>query len=387
MKQFDKAKVYTISSAHFAHDIFSSFLAPLLPLIINKLNISLSEVAFLDIIRRTPALFNPLLGLVAEKQDVKYFLIFTPAITAISMSLLGVAPSYFILILLLFVAGISSALFHIPSPTMIKQSSGDDTGKGMSYFMVGGEFARTLGPIVVTSAVSWWGLGGTIWLMPKGIVASIVLYFRLKDFDTSITAKRFEKGSVKSLLIDQKIFLILLASFILFNATLKSLLTLYLPLFLVQHNMSVLEAGTALSMLQLFGVIGVFFSGKISDKIGRYKTLLISSISTVMLMGVFLYSNSLIVLALLGLVVFAPAPVLMAMVQDTNTSMPTFMHSIYMGINFGLSSIVVLFIGYLGDTIGLDKTFVVCNILGSGAFVVAFLMMKFRKQDGKMAKS
>jgi FSR family fosmidomycin resistance protein-like MFS transporter len=387
MKQFDKAKVYTISSAHFAHDIFSSFLAPLLPLIINKLNISLSEVAFLDIIRRTPALFNPLLGLVAEKQDVKYFLIFTPAITAISMSLLGVASSYFILILLLFVAGISSALFHIPSPTMIKQSSGDDTGKGMSYFMVGGEFARTLGPIVVTSAVSWWGLGGTIWLMPIGIVASIVLYFRLKDFDTSITAKRFEKGSVKSLLIDQKIFLILLASFILFNATLKSLLTLYLPLFLVQHNMSVLEAGTALSMLQFFGVIGVFFSGKISDKIGRYKTLLISSISTVMLMGVFLYSNSLIVLALLGLVVFAPAPVLMAMVQDTNTSMPTFMHSIYMGINFGLSSIVVLFIGYLGDTIGLDKTFVVCNILGSGAFVVAFLMMKFRKQDGKMAKS
>jgi len=28
---------------------------------------------------------------------------------------------------------------------MIKQSSGEETGRGMSYFMVGGEFARTLG--------------------------------------------------------------------------------------------------------------------------------------------------------------------------------------------------------------------------------------------------
>jgi hypothetical protein len=40
---------------------------------------------------------------------------------------------------------------------MIKQSSGEETGKGMSYFMVGGEFARTLGPILITAAVSWWG--------------------------------------------------------------------------------------------------------------------------------------------------------------------------------------------------------------------------------------
>ena len=173
-KQFDKAKVYTISAAHFAHDIFSSFLAPLLPLLIEKLDINLSQVALLDIIRRIPALFNPFLGLMAEKKDVKYLVIFTPLITAISMSLLGVVSSYYILILLLFVAGISSALFHIPSPTMIKKASGEQTGKGMSYFMVGGEFARTLGPIVVTSAVSWWGLGGTIWLMPRGSVASIV---------------------------------------------------------------------------------------------------------------------------------------------------------------------------------------------------------------------
>jgi FSR family fosmidomycin resistance protein-like MFS transporter len=375
-KQFDKAKVYTISAAHFAHDIFSSFLAPLLPLLIEKLGISLSQVALLDIMRRIPALFNPFLGLMAEKKDVKYLVIFTPLITAISMSLLGVVSSYYTLILLLFVAGISSALFHIPSPTMIKKASGEQTGKGMSYFMVGGELARTLGPIIVTAVVSRWGLDHTYMLMPVGFVASFILYIKLKNFDTSIKAKKFEKGDTKALLSSQKSFFIFLIFFILFNAMLKSSLTLYLPVYLVQNGSSVFIAGISLALLQLFGVIGVFFSGKISDKIGRYKTLIFSSLATVFFMAIFLYTNSIFALIPLGLFVFAPAPVLMAMVQDTNTSMPTFMHSIYMGINFGLSSIVVLFIGYLGDTIGLNQTFMICNILGIGAFFVTFFMVK-----------
>ena len=374
--KFDKIRVYTISIAHFAHDIFSSFLAPLLPLIIQKLGISLSQVAFLDIIRRTPALFNPLLGLMAEKKDVKYFIIFTPSITAISMSLLGIAPSYFVLVLLLFVAGISSALFHIPSPTMIKKAAKEQTGKGMSYFMVGGELARTLGPLLITSIVSWWGLENTYKLMPIGIISSIILYIKLKDFDTSIKAKRFEKGDIKALLKKHQKFLIFLAFFILFNTALKSSLTLYLPVYLVKNGYSIWMAGISLSILQFFGLVGVFFSGKISDKIGRYKTLIFSSIGAVILMAIFLYFHFIFILIFLGLFVFAPAPVLMALVQDTNSSMPTFMHSIYMGINFGLSSIMVLIIGYLGDKIGLNQTYIICNILGIGAILSTLFILK-----------
>lgn len=183
-KKFQKDKVFTISFAHFAHDVYSSFLAPLLPLLIEKLGISLFMSAFLDITRNVPALLNPFFGLIAEKTGAKYFVILTPAITAISMSLLGVASNFAIVFILLFVAGISAALFHVPSPTMIKESSGDKTGTGMSFFMVGGETARTVGPLMVTAGISWWGLEGIWMLMPLGILASIILYFKLKDFDT-----------------------------------------------------------------------------------------------------------------------------------------------------------------------------------------------------------
>jgi FSR family fosmidomycin resistance protein-like MFS transporter len=375
-KYFNKAEVLTISSAHFAHDIFSSFLAPLLPLIIEKLGLSLSMVAFLDIIRRIPALFNPLLGLMAERSDVKYFVILTPSVTAMSMSLLGLAPSYFVLILLLAIAGISSALFHIPSPTMIKRSSGDETGRGMSYFMVGGEFARTLGPILITSAVSWWGLEGSYKLMPIGIISSILLYIRFRNFHTHIKAKKLEKGDVKTVFKTHKRLFWFLASFILFNAALKSSLSLYLPVYLVNNGHSLWYAGIALSILQFSGVVGVFFSGKFSDKLGRHKILLLSSLGSILFMALFLYTQHIVVLGFLGIFVFALAPVLMALVQDTNSPMPTFMHSIYMGINFGLSSIIVLLIGFLGDSIGLNQTYIVCNILAIGTLISVWLLLK-----------
>ncbi len=379
-KQFIKTKVLIISFAHFAHDVFSSFLAPLLPLIVEKLGLSLSMVALLDVVRRIPALFNPLLGLMAEKRDVKYFVILTPAITAISMSLIGLAPSYIVLLILLLVAGISSALFHIPSPTMIKMASGDKTGTGMSYYMVGGELARTLSPILVTTTVAWWGLEGVYKLMPIGIIASLILYYKLKDFETHIKAKKREKGDTKALIMHYKGFFMTIGLFIIFQSAMKSSLTLYLPLYLVQNGESLWYAGVALSILQFSGVVGVFLAGNISDKIGRYQTLLLTATGSTLFMGLFIYYQNIFTLGVLGFFLFSATPVLIAFVQDTNSNMPTFMNSIYMAINFGVSSIIVLSIGYLADKIGLNETFIICNIMAVGTIMTALLFKKYQKR-------
>ncbi len=127
---FQSGKVVTISAAHLSHDVFSSFLAPLLPLLIAKLNLSLSAVAILDIARKIPQLLNPLIGLMADRICVKYFVILAPAVTAVCMSLLGVAPSSSILLVLLFLSGLSAAVFHVPGPVLIKRYS--EVGRGIS---------------------------------------------------------------------------------------------------------------------------------------------------------------------------------------------------------------------------------------------------------------
>ena len=336
--------------------------------------------AFLDIARRIPFLLNPFLGLIAEKTGLKYFVILTPAITAMSMSLIGLADSYSVLMILIFVAGISAALFHVPSPTMIKEASGDRVGAGMSFFMVGGEAARTLGPLIVTAAVSLWGLEGIYKLMPLGIVASIVLYIKLKDFDTNRPLQKpKEKGDTKKLLKTYKPFFLMLGGFLLFQAAMKSALTLYLPVYLVNQGETLWYAGISISVLQLFGIIGTMASGNVSDKIGRKTTLVISSFGMVISMALFLWFDTIFLLPLVGIFLFATGPVLMATVQSTSSHMPTFMNSMYMSINFGVSASIVFGVGILGDSYGLHVTYIICNIMAIGCIPMAFLLTKYAR--------
>jgi FSR family fosmidomycin resistance protein-like MFS transporter len=367
-KNQDKNQVATISVAHLAHDTYSSFLAPILPLLIEKLSIALYMVAFLDIARKIPSLLNPFFGLLAQKSDARYFVIISPALTAFSMSLLGLSSSYAMLIFLLLLSGISSTLFHIPSPGIIKASSGKNIGRGMSFYMVGGELARTVGPLFVTAGISLWGLEGTWRLMPLGFVASAILYYKLKDFHFKQNfAKKIEKGDA---LKEVKRFLPLfsiISSYMFFQSGIKMATTLYLAVYLTQNGFSIWYASISLSILQFFGVVGTFLSGSISDKIGRQKMLIFSSFGSAISMSAFLYCENIytifIILAILGLFMFSSSPVLLAVIHEIDTNMPTFINSVYMSINFSISSIVVFSMGYFGDSLGLNFTYMIASIM------------------------
>ena len=51
----------------------------------------------------------------------------------------------------------------------------------MSFYMIGGEIARTLGPLIILGAISIWGLEGSIKLLPFAILASVIIYIKLKN--------------------------------------------------------------------------------------------------------------------------------------------------------------------------------------------------------------
>ncbi|HXK81452.1 MAG TPA: MFS transporter [Bacteroidales bacterium] len=383
-KKVKTSKILSISLGHFFHDIYTSILAPMLPLLIDKLGITMAMAGIMDVVRKSPTLLNPLFGLIADKICIKYIIILTPAITAICMSLLGLMPSYLFVLLLLFVAGISSALFHIPSPVLIKKYAQHRTGSGMSFYMLGGEFSRSVGPVIITAAISWWGLEGSWRIMPLGIIASLFLYFKLNDI------KKETKPDAKSLdekaLIFLKRYIYLLAGiggFILFQAGIKLSLSLYLPVYLVKHGYSLWFAGISLSVLQLAGATGVVIAGFLSDIIGRKKTLIITSLLCPILMFLFINSTAvwqILLLILLGICIFAPGPVILAMVQDTNTTRPSLLNSIYMTISFGVSSLMALLIGIVADNFTIDISFKLCAYLSLLAIPVALMLPLNYKQ-------
>ncbi len=383
-KKFQIGNVSTITIAHLIHDIYTSFLAPILPLIIEKFSINLSLAGLLSVIQRIPSLLNPFIGILAEKIKVRYFVIFAPAITTISMSLIGIAPGYTILAILLFISGISSTLFHVPSPVMIKRVSGPRLGKGMSFFMLGGEIARTIGPLIIVAAVEIWGLKGSLKLIPFGIIASAILFFRLKDIDIRKDFQKEKKkiGYVSTFVKFLPVFASL-AGITFFRGAMKSALTLYLPVYLVDKGADLWFAGISLAIIQLTGALGTFYSGTISDKIGRRTTLLIITIISPILMWAFISLKGISIIPILlvmGFFLVAPTSVMLAIIQELDTEHLAFVNGIFMTINFTLSSLTLLLVGILSDKFGLDVTY---KIAAGIALISVFFAMRVpkRKKD------
>jgi MFS transporter, FSR family, fosmidomycin resistance protein len=383
--EFQHKQVAVVSAAHFSHDVYSSFLAPLMPLLIDRFGLSLSMVALLDITRKVPSLLNPFVGLMADRMCVKAMVIAAPAVTAVCMSLLGVMPSFPLLLILLLITGVSSTFFHVPTPVVIRSLSGDSSGRGMSYYMLGGELARTMGPLLITAAISMWGLEGSVRVMPLGLVASALLYRRLRHLKPMArrTPKSQEGSSINAL---RKLapLLCLLGGFMLFRFGIKLALTLYLPTYLTSVGRTLWVGGIAVSLLQFSGAVGTLGAGYVADRFGHRRTLIvIAAITPLTALGL-TYASSMFVIPLLlatGFLLFASGPILLAMIQDTAQERPAFINGVFMTLSLVLSSIAVYGVGTLGDQIGLTTTFRVCAGLSlvSLPFAVALPGMRLFK--------
>jgi len=367
-KKFQHGNIITISLAHFVHDTFSGFLAPVLPLLIEKLSISYTLAGFLSGVRNFPSLLNPLIGIIADKISIRYLLIVAPLITSIVMSVLGAAPTYTIAVILLFVSGISASMFHVPSPVMIKDIAGTKIGKGMSYFMLGGEFGRTVGPIVILAAISIWGLEGTYRLIIVGFLATFFLFIRFKKIRISDKLKnqKQELSAFKSLKEHSRV-LIVLTFAILFLSFMRGSLRAFLPTYLTVRGESLWLSGIALSVISLAGSVGSFFSGTLSDKIGRKNTLLIIGIGSPILLWLLTISNNfwmMPVLIVLGLFILSANPVLLAIIMELKTERPSFLNGVFMTIMFMINTICVFLVGVLSDLLGMVLTFKILCLFG-----------------------
>lgn len=377
---FQRTSVTIVGISHFLHDLYTSFLAPALPFIIEKLGISYGMAGLLHVIQRIPSLFNPAVGIMADRMKMRYLVIFSPALTGVAMSLIGIAPGYIFLALLLLVSGLSSTIFHVPTPVMVKKISGDRIGKGMSYYMLGGELARTAGPMVIYGVISLWGLEGTWKMMPVGFLASGLMYWRLRHIEISSS---MDKDGIKTNYF--KIFIKYLpvfsvtAGITFFLGAMKSSLTLYLPTFMISQGESHFFSDASLSILQLSGAAGTFISGTLSDKLGRTKTLLIITFITPVLMLFFLQSSGIwqiVILAVLGLFLFAPTSVLLALIHDQKTNNMAFLNGTFMLLNFFISAAMVTLAGFIADEIGFVLTFRYAAIFSLGAVAVVFVNRK-----------
>ncbi len=373
--EFQTSRILLICGGHFVHDVFSSFIPPLLPLLIEKLSLSLVLAGSLPVWMQLPSLLGPFIGYLADRFSLRYLVIFAPAATATLATLIGFMPSYGTAALLLFCVGVSVMALHAPAPAMIAHISGNKVGRGMSFFMAGGELARTVGPLLVGFGVAQWGMEGLWRLMFFGWLASAVLYWRLRD----VSAKRGprKRGGKPIIRRFARVFGPLFGVMLL-RGMAASTLGIFMVVYLVTvRDADLIAATSALALYELAGVGGALAGGTLSDRFGRRRLVVAAIVISALLMLAFVHVEGALLIPVLiglGLTALSVTPVFQALVQDQLPDNRATASGVFMFYAFGIRAINVMVAGAMGDAFGLQTAFTLAALISMLSLPLVFTL-------------
>jgi MFS transporter, FSR family, fosmidomycin resistance protein len=367
--RFNRGTVSLLSGAHFAHDAYPSFVGVVLPLLISKLGLSLAEAGLLASGIRWTTMVQPVFGYIADRTDTRYWVIVTPATTAVFISLIGIAPSFLAVFVLLLLSGLSHAAFHPASAAVVTRISGRHWGKGTSYFMTGGELGRALGPLYIAAVLSAVGLEASWIALFPGVAFSFLLYHRVIRAGT--IRFRHPPGRMRDAFGQARGSVILLSLAIVLRSAPNMTFVTFFPTLLVAHGSGLVYAGTAIAAYEIGGTVGAFLGGTASDRFGRRPALAVSLLAGLpaLALAVTLPAGApqLMLLGLAGFAILSGMPVQLVFMHELfpdNRSAAT-------GITYFMLTaggiLAMLATGALGDLIGLQSAMLLSVAVGAAA--------------------
>ena len=349
----------SIAAAHSLHDMYSGFLPPLLPILIEKLGLSNLGGGSLTLFYSLPSLFQPLIGSLADRHNLRILVILAPFITGTMMSLLGLATTPVVMMAMLVLAGLSSASLHAIGPALNSKYAGQKLGKSMSFWVNAGTLGYALGSILLVTVYDFLGLSKLPILSIGGAIASVLVWFGLKNANTCAGSLKKQKNAPKHW--GRILKAMLPIAFILASRAMTTvMLSTYFPAFLRERGASTWVSGAGMTLLLVAGALGSYVVGSLSDSHSRLHILAFVTTVHFLSMIVFLRTENWLqipIILLIGFFEIAAFPVLMAMVQDSFTEDRAFINGLFLAMNFVGTSLAIPLVGRLADLYSFQATF------------------------------
>lgn len=371
----NQSRLLGVTAGHFLNDFHMAWLAPLLPLLVPRFNLSLALAGLLGTILTTSsALSQPLFGWMADRQARGLMAAVGPVLTVAAMSLTGVLPSYSTLVVALLVAGLGTAIFHPQGAASAGFHSGTRRATGLAIFVAGGELAYALGPLYIAAVVQWQGLGWTLPAGLPGILAVVILAAAAWRWPTAQPSRR---GSPWEALANQRRMLFLLWVFVVIRSIISLSFMTFLPLLLRERGLSLVMGGTAVFLFGGIGAAGGFTGGMLAEVIGRRAVLVLSLLLCAPLLALYLLVPTgwgLLFLPLAGVLLYTSAPVTVVMAQEGLPQHAGLASSIVMGAAWGVAGLMLTAVGAVADGIGLAQTLLLTLTLAAVALLAIVLL-------------
>lgn len=338
---------------HLLNDGFGAFLAPLLPLLIQRLDLSLAMAGLLGTARiLMNSLLQPGLGHLVDRVQRPWLVIIGPVLSVTAMSLIGRADSYPLLLLIMIVAGIGTALFHPAAAALVAAGNHNRRGLMMAFFSSGGTLGGALAPIVIVGYTQAFDLGNTPWLLIPGLalVAAFALPLRrVLPNPVRQEHEKFRLGQLPGRFVVLWLVLVL-------RAVSATAFASFLAVLVVERGGSAWAGGVSISAFLLAGAAGSFLAGNLSDRWGR-KTVIFSSMALATpLYVLFLHGPTVLllpVIAVAGLFDLSATPVGVVAAQECIPGRTGLVSGLVMGLAWGVGGLALTPIGWFADQYGI----------------------------------
>lgn len=350
--------VLTLAVGHGIVDVYGSFIAPLLPLFAARFNLSLTLVGTLvSILTVADGLSQPLFGYWGDRMRRPWMPMVAASWVAVATGFLGLSTGYAMLAALLILAGAGRSAYHPQGAAAIAEYGGRRRSLSLSIFVVAGNLGFAAGPILATAVVTAGGLPGTLYALPLGIIATVLLYitvFKDTTFRHSTWTPPPLKTVLSNLARNRASFARLWLVVVLRALTYFSFFS-FLPIIFARQGSSIVQTGVITSLFLFGGALGGIVGGWLSDRLGERLVIAVSlalAFPTLQLALILQGAGRIILLMVGGLFLLSSAPVTIALGQRYAPGSVATASSLMLGLGWGTGGLLVTLVGTLADHVG-----------------------------------
>ncbi len=345
--------IFALWLVHFTGDLYASFISPLLPVFADVFALSMTQIGLLAGINRfLMFIVQPVAGYFADHYRTRLFILGGPILSLVFIPLVGLAPSFLILILLVCLGSIGQSMFHPPVAGMIAAYSGRHFSFCMSIFNMGGTLAFGVGPIIITSLVRAFGIQGTVLSMLIGLPLMAVLFKLVPRPEGEGLAGRGFLGSLKEALGDVWKPVAMLWLIMVLRAFVSQAYITFFPILYSLEGYTLVSVGVVVSLFTLAGAASGLVAGSVADRT-RYKPIFIFChllTAPALLLSLHLREFWVYPCAFLsGFFSMATLPLGVALGQQLAPRGRSMVSSLMMGLALGIGGLMSPIIGKLAD--------------------------------------
>lgn len=349
--------VLLMACAHMMVDGYGNIYAPLLPLLIPRLDLTLAAAGTLTMLFQLAASVAQIgFGHLADRWRPRLLLIAGPLIAVSVLSFVGTASSRVMLAIILIAGGLGAAAFHPPGAALAHRLGGARPGLTMSVYITGGSLGFSLGPLLFAPFAQRFGLQWTPLLALPGL--AVVAFFVRRVPPIPIHAS--QGGGFQALRPYARPLALLYAIVVLRTLTSLAFAT-FMPVMLTRQGLSLAASGTAAAIYLFASGVGGFAGGPAADRFGPRRVIALSLI----LAAPFLFAAPMVtgwrfvvLVAIGGFFLQSTLPVNVTFGQSIAPVSAATVSSLMMGFAWGTGGLSVPIVGLIADRIGIERTLI-----------------------------